>query len=52
MDIHSRGALPRLSLMPLESVLNAWEGGSGEDSGLAWVANELFDSGPMLRLER
>ena len=53
--IASRATLPRLDLSPLAAALSAAEDAlapPGEAGALAWVANSVVDSGPMMRLER
>ena len=53
--IASRPTLPRLDLSPLAAALTAAEDAlapPGEAGALAWVANSVVDSGPMMRLER
>ena len=46
VDIHSRPTLPRLSLGPLAASLNKDE----TTPGLAWTAEQITDTGPILRL--
>jgi hypothetical protein len=46
VDIASRPTLPRMALQPLAEQLNALE-----TSGYTWTANNLTETGPLLRLE-
>ncbi|WP_205502126.1 DUF6687 family protein [Rufibacter psychrotolerans] len=46
VDLESRPTLPRPDLRPLAQALNALE-----QSGLAWTADGVTDTGPLLRLE-
>lgn len=46
VDIHSRPTLPRLSLAPLVAELNKAETGTS----LTWTAENITDTGPILRL--
>ena len=46
VDIHSRPTLPRLSLGPLAASLNKDE----TTPGMAWTAEQITDTGPILRL--
>jgi hypothetical protein len=53
--IASRATMPRLDLAPLAAALTAAEDALSppdEQGALAWVANSVVDSGPMMRLER
>ena len=53
--IASRATMPRLDLGPLAAALTAAEDALSppdEVGQLAWVANSVVDSGPMMRLER
>ncbi len=50
VQLVSRPTLPRLDLVPLAAALTAAELARGA-AGVAWVANSVVDSGPMMRLE-
>ena len=50
VDLHSRPTLPRLDLAPLAAALSRAEVARGA-VGVAWVANSVVDSGPLMRLE-
>jgi hypothetical protein len=45
IDLESRSTLPRLALAPLAARLNEWE-----RSNYRWTADQLTDTGPLLRL--